>query len=60
VFFGKEFELLKKEARIFADYCVPGQIGIPLLLKTTAVDSRNGLIFKNDKSISKFFDMAIE
>jgi len=60
VFIGKEFGLLKKEARIFADYCVPGQIGIDLFHDCLPVDYRNGLIPKNHKPISKFFDIPVD
>ncbi|MCG7198667.1 hypothetical protein MD273_02905 [Marinobacter pelagius] len=63
-FAGKEFVVIqraiKNKARIFADYCVPGQISLLPFHDCLPVDSRNSLISKPDKSISNFFDMAIE
>lgn len=53
-------KLFKNLARIFADYGVPGQINVPFLCEYPYSDYRKRLISKNDKSISKNFDMAID
>lgn len=53
-------KLIKNVARIFADYGVPGQIDVLLLCKYPYSDYRKGLISKNDKSISKKIDIAID
>jgi hypothetical protein len=58
--FRGKIGLCKKEARIFADYCVPGQIGICLFHDCLPADSRNDPDETKFTPISKFFDIAID